>query len=328
MRPRSRRPRSRSRSRARPASRSGRSSVRRLRSGPAPGRAKVVDPGQHQDRRHYGDDRERQDPDAHGPRRRIAHQQRDRHRRSGWRVAADRSADAAHRIARHAGPRLVYPSPAGVPIAFGGSVTRIPQVRGGTRFDGVGVEVPIVASRRSIPGVSGSGLTSSSRRPRLLLQQLFQRRRRLQRVRRQRQRQRSGRHVLGFHLYLPKSGKRLDRHRPHRDRATRDAQHAGAVLGFRDRHRRSARPLGRSWSSPAAAFWTYGVGVRYRNMNISHGIVQQSETFPDLNVAINLDLRSHFIGPNLAVGFEVDAAAAFRAVRGRFRLRGAGRSDH
>ena len=34
-------------------------------------------------------------------------------------------------------------------------MTRIPQVGGGTRFEGGG-EVPIVTSRRSIPGASGS----------------------------------------------------------------------------------------------------------------------------------------------------------------------------
>ena len=205
-------------------------------------------------------------------------------------------------------PAVVYPGAGGLPVAFGSSWTRIPQVSGGTRFSGTGAETSIVDSRRSIPGVSGAlGLVvPNSSAP-------------------------ESQNVLWGDYFFVEGGFNGfdDSVRGEVPVGTPSAytyiepNPASASTGIGPTATgqsvtiatkgqfwdlaigtMSRVPAGPIFASPTGSFWTYGFGVRYRHMNIEHNITQQSSTFPDLNSAINLDLQSHFIGPNFAVGFQ------------------------
>lgn len=205
-------------------------------------------------------------------------------------------------------PILVYPGPGGLPVAFGSSWTQIPQVSGGTRFTPTGGEISIIDSRRSIPGVNAAlGLavpnSSAPASPNVLWGDYF--------------------YVdIGFNGFndsvrgdVPvgtssaftyifpnpislSTGLGPTATGQSVTIATK-GQFWDLALGTTTRV-----PAGPIFASPTGSFWTYGFGVRYRHMNIEHDITQQSTTFPDLNLAINLDLHSHFIGPNFTVGFE------------------------
>src|SRR6187402_1678873 len=53
-------------------------------------------------------------------------------------------------------PMLFYPGGGGLPVSFGSSLTQIPQISGGTRLGGGGVETSVIDSPRRIPGVSAA----------------------------------------------------------------------------------------------------------------------------------------------------------------------------
>ncbi|MDO8399276.1 MAG: hypothetical protein Q7T45_15795 [Bradyrhizobium sp.] len=202
-------------------------------------------------------------------------------------------------------PAVVYPGAGGFPLASGASWTRIPQVSGGTRFGGGGAEVSIVDSRRSIPGVTAAvGVNIPAPRDRAFFNfDYFT----------------MVANFNGFNdsvrgnvpvgtssafTYIfpnPASGSTGLGPTVTGQSVTLDTrgQFWDIALGTTTRV-----PAGPIFASPTGSFWTYGFGVRYANMNTEHNITQQSLTFPDLNVAINLALRSHFIGPNFTVGFE------------------------
>lgn len=196
----------------------------------------------------------------------------------------------------------VYPAGGGLPIAGGASWTRIPQVSGGTRLVG-GAETSIVDSRRSIPGVSAAmGFVVPTDRVFFNFDYFsiaagvngFD-----DRV--------SGAVPVGassaFTYIFPNPASGSTGIGP---TATGQSvtiatkgQFWDLVLGANSRV-----PAGPIFARPTGSFWNYGLGVRYRFMNVEHDIAQQSATFPDLNLAIALDLHSHFIGPNFTFGFE------------------------
>lgn len=203
---------------------------------------------------------------------------------------------------------VVYPGPGGLPVGGGASWTRIPQVSGGTRFGGGGAEISIVDSRRSIPGVSASlGLAVPNGSGPA-----------------------SGNVLWGDYFYVnagfngfndsvqnsvpvgtssaftyifpnPTGGSTGIGPTVTGQSVKIDTRGQFWDIAFGPMSRMPAGPV---FASPTGSFWTYGIGLRYRYMNVEHNIMQQSSTFPDLNLAIALDLRSHFIGPNFAVGFE------------------------
>ncbi|MDP3692543.1 hypothetical protein [Bradyrhizobium sp.] len=202
-------------------------------------------------------------------------------------------------------PAVVYPGAGGLPVAFGSSSTQIPQVSGGTRFTPTGGETSIVDSRRRIPGVSAAlGLDIPTPRDRVFW---------------------TGDYftiAAGFNGFndsvrgdvpvgtpsaftyiFPNPTSNSTGLGPTATGQSVTLATKGQIwdlaLGTTTRV-----PAGPIFASPTGSFWTYGFGVRYRHMNIEHNITQQSLTFPDLNVAIDLDLQSHFIGPNFTVGFE------------------------
>jgi len=202
-------------------------------------------------------------------------------------------------------PVLFYPGGGGLPVSFGSSLTQIPQISGGTRLGGGGVETSIIDSPRRIPGVSAAlGLDIPAPRDRVFFNSDY------------------FSVVAGFngfsdsvhgsvpvgtssaYTYIfpnPASGSTGLGPTVTGQSITiaTKGQFWDLALGTTTRV-----PAGPIFASPTGSFWTYGFGVRYRNMNIEHDITQQSTTFPDLNLAINLDLRSHFIGPNFTIGFE------------------------
>lgn len=199
-------------------------------------------------------------------------------------------------------PTPFYPAGGGLPIAGGASWTRIPQVSGGTRLIG-GAETSIVDSRRSIPGVSAAmGLVVPTDRVFFNFDYFsiaagfngFD-----DRV--------GGAVPVGassaFTYIFPNPASGSTGIGPTATGqdvtiATK-GQFWDLALGANSRV-----PAGPVFASPTGSFWNYGLGVRYRYMNVEHDIAQQSSTFPDLNLAIALDLRSHFIGPNFTFGFE------------------------
>lgn len=202
-------------------------------------------------------------------------------------------------------PAVAYPGAGGLPVAIGSSWTRIPQVSAGTRFSGTGAEISIIDSRRSIPGVSAAlGLDIPTPRDRVFW---------------------AGDYftiAAGFNGFndsvrgvvpvgtssaytyiLPNPASGSTGIGPTVTGQTVTIATRGQfwdlALGTTTRV-----PAGPIFASPTGSFWTYGFGVRYRHMNVEHDITQQSATFPDLNLAISLNLRSQFIGPNFAFGFE------------------------
>jgi hypothetical protein len=198
-----------------------------------------------------------------------------------------------------------YPGSGGVPIAIGGSWTQIPQVSGGTRFSGAGTETSIVDSRRSIPGVSGAlGLDIPAPRDRAFFNFDY-----FTMVASFNGFSDSVRGTVpvgtssAFTYIVPNPASGSTGLGPtvtgQSVTIATKGQFWDLALGTTTRV-----PAGPIFASPTGSFWTYGFGVRYRNMNVDHNIVQQSATVADLNVGIDLNIRSHFIGPNLAVGFE------------------------
>jgi hypothetical protein len=195
-------------------------------------------------------------------------------------------------------PALIYPGGGGMPIAIGGSWTSIPQVSGGTRFVG-GAETSIVDSRRTIPGVTaalgvavpvafadyfsvigsfnGFNDTVSGSVP-------------------------VGTPSAFTYIFPnPASGSTGLGPTATGQNVTINTRGQFWDLSLGPTFR---VPAGSVFANPTRSFWTYGIGLRYRYMNVDHTIIQQSPTFADLNQTINLNLRSHFIGPNFAVGFE------------------------
>lgn len=195
-------------------------------------------------------------------------------------------------------PIVVYPGGGGVPIAIGGSWTTVPIVTAGTRFVGGG-ETSIIESRRTIPGVTAAlgvavpvafadyfgvmasfnGFDDTVR----------------------------GAVPVGMpsaFTYIfanPASGSTGIGPTATGQSVTLSTRGQFWDLGLGPTSR---VPAGSVLASPAGTFLTYGIGLRYRYMEVDHTIVQQSATFADLNQTISLNLRSHFIGPNFAVGFE------------------------
>jgi len=201
-------------------------------------------------------------------------------------------------------PPYTYPGGGGLPVAGSGTWTRIPQVSGGTRFGGVGIgEVAVVDSKRTIPGVSASaGIVVPVDRVTFSFDYFT-----------------AVASFNGFddsvsgsvpvgassaYTYIvpnPASGSTGIGPTVTGQSVTIDSrgQFWDLAVGTGSRV-----PMGQLFAPPTGSFWTYGFGVRYRHMSVEHNIVQQSSTFPDLNLAINLDLRSQFIGPSFAFGFE------------------------
>ncbi len=195
-------------------------------------------------------------------------------------------------------PVLMYPGGGGVPFAIGSSWTSVPVVTGGTRFVGGG-ETSIIESRRTIPGVTaalgvavpvafadyfgvigsfngfddtvrGSVPVGSSSAYTYIFPNPVSTSTGI------------GPTLTGQSVTLNTKGQFWD---------------LGLGPTFRV-------PAGSVFPSPTGTFLTYGIGLRYRYMEVDHTIIQQSPTFADLNQTINLNLRSHFIGPNFSLGFE------------------------
>lgn len=195
-------------------------------------------------------------------------------------------------------PVVIYPGGGGVPIAIGGSWTTIPVVTAGTRFVGGG-ESSIIESRRTIPGVTAAlGVAVP-----VEFADYFG-------------------FMAGFNgfddtvrgavpvgspsafTYIfpnPASGSTGIGPTATGQSVTLSTRGQFWDLGAGPTFR---VPAGSVFASQAGTFLTYGVGLRYRYMEVDHTIIQQSTTFADLNQTINLSLRSHFIGPNFALGFE------------------------
>lgn len=206
-------------------------------------------------------------------------------------------------------PVVVYPGPGGVPLTFGASFTQVPQISGGTRLSPGGAgEVPIIGSRRTIPGVSGSlGVVVPTDRV-FFSFDYFQIDAGINAfddsVR--------GSAPVGtssaFTYIFPNPVSGSTGVGPTATGQTVTIGTKGTFwdLALGPTARIPASPVSSPVSAgPARLFWTYGVGLRYRYMNTEHNISQQSLTFTDLNSAIGLGINSHFIAPNFTVGFEV-----------------------
>lgn len=202
---------------------------------------------------------------------------------------------------------VVYPGSGGLPVAGGGSWTRIPQVSAGTRFSG-GAEISIVDSRRSIPGVNaslglvvpnGSGPAPSN----VLWGDYFYVNAGFNGFSDSVQNNVPVGTSSAFTYIFPNPTGGSTGIGPTATGQSVKIDTRGQFwdLAIGSMSRVAAGPI---FASPTGSFWTYGIGLRYRYMDVEHNITQQSSTFPDLNLAIDLDLRSHFIGPNFAFGFE------------------------
>ncbi len=201
-------------------------------------------------------------------------------------------------------PPYSYPSGGGLPAAGSGTWTRIPQVSGGTRFGGVGIgEVAAAESKRTLPGASGSaGIVVPVDRVFFNFDYFTA----LASVNGFSDSVNSSVPVgtsSAFTYIVPNPASGSTGVGP---TATGQSVTIGTSGQFWDVAVGAGGrvPVGQVFAPPTGAFWTYGLGVRYRHMTVEHNIAQQSSTFPDLNLAINLDLRSQFIGPSFSLGFE------------------------
>lgn len=207
------------------------------------------------------------------------------------------------------------PNASSIQVSIGGSLTHIPVVSGGTRVLGPGFETSIVDGSHRIPGVS-AGVDVVVPVDRIFF--AFD----------------HFRASLGFNgfddsvsgtapigtssafTYIfpnPVSGSTGIGPTVTGQTVTLDTR--GTIWDFA--FGPAARiPTGRNVSEGSRSFWTYGIGVRYRNSNVTHHIRQESLTFVDLNSTIDLDIRSHFIAPDFALGFEVAPSAPSGAFAG------------
>ncbi len=201
-------------------------------------------------------------------------------------------------------PVVFYPGSGGLPLSFGASFTQVPQISGGTRLSPGGAgEVPIISSRRTIPGVSGSlGIVVPTDRV-FFSFDYFQIDAGINAFDDSVQGSAPVGTSSAFTYIFPNPVSGSTGVGPTVTGQTVTIGTKGTFwdLALGPTARVPARPVS---AGPSRFFWTYGVGLRYRYMNTEHNISQQSLTFADLNSAIGLGINSHFIAPNFAVGFE------------------------
>lgn len=201
------------------------------------------------------------------------------------------------------------PNAPSIQVSIGGSSTHIPAISGGTRVLGPGLETSIVDSSHRIPGVS-AGVDVVVPTDRVFFA--------FDRFNASLGFNRFDDSVLGtapigtssaFTYIFPNPISGSTGIGPTVTGQTVTLDTRGTIWDFA--FGPAARmPVGPVVAEGRRTFWTYGIGLRYRNSHVTHHIRQDSLTFADLNSTIDLDVRSHFVAPDFAVGFEVAPSAA------------------